>query len=310
MASLGAGRTREVLTVRRLVLALLGGGFACSLPACDGDMRAYFARDVVELESDIAYVEGSTNPRQTLDLYRPRGVRDYPVVVFVHGGYWVAQDKRYFAPVVGLYGNVGQALARRGIGVVIMNYRLVPDVTFNEQLGDVIAALRWTAQHVGEYGGDPTRVVLAGHSAGGHMTSLIAFDKARLASAGFDASRIKGFAPLSPIFDLEDMAAHPPESDFNARVTEPVFGADLSSHSPRRYFRGDAPPLFVAMGDADEAYLVPQIPRAVAELKALGATISLLTLPGHSHADVVVNFDTDKDQLAAPLAEFVQRVAR
>lgn len=291
-----------------VVLAL-----ALGLAACDGDMDAYFARDVVETDADIGYVDGSDDPRQRLDLYRPRAVRNWPVVVFVHGGYWVAQDKRYFSPIVGLYGNVGRALARRGIGVVIPSYRLVPGVTFDGELSDVLAAVRWTIAHVAEHGGDPGRIVLAGHSAGGHMTALAAFDPSRMTRAGIDPKAIRGYAPLSPIFDLEDMAAHPPEDGFDDRVVKPVFGDRpdrLRTESPRTYFSRAIAPMFVAMGDRDEPYLVDQIPRAVGELQRIGAPVTLLTLPDHSHADVVVRFDGGDDQLAAPLAEFVQRVTR
>jgi len=285
-------------------------GLVALLAACDGDMRAYFAKDVVRVDDDVTYVAGSDNPRQRLDLYRPRAAKGFPVVVFVHGGYWVAQDKDYFAPVVGLYGNVGYALARRGIGVVVINYRLVPDVTFDEQLGDVMAALRWTFENVRDYGGDASKVVLAGHSAGGHMAALAAFDRRRMERAGIDPARVRGYAPLSPIFDLEDMAAHPPEEGFDDRVTKPVFGEGLAKHSPRTYFDRGIAPMFVAMGDADEPYLVTQIPRAVKELQAMGAPVTLLTLAGHTHADVVTRFDTEGDALAEPLADFVYRVTR
>jgi acetyl esterase/lipase len=154
------------------------------LLGCNGDMLAYFAADVVDTSKDIAYVSGTSSPRQYLDVYTPRGGQNFPVVVFVHGGYWIAQDKAYFAPITGLYGNVGRALARRGVGAVVINYRLVPDVAFAEQLGDVIAAVRWTQANVQRYGGDPKRMVVSGHSAGGHMTALLAVDPARRAAAG------------------------------------------------------------------------------------------------------------------------------
>jgi acetyl esterase/lipase len=153
-------------------------------------MRAYFSADVVETSKDISYVQGTSNPRQRLDVYVPRGGSGFPVVVFIHGGYWIAQDKDYFAPLVGLYGNVGRALARRGIGVVVLNYRLVPDVAFPEQLSDVVSAIRWTQDNVERYGGDPRRLVVAGHSAGGHMAALLALDPARLRTGGVDAGSI------------------------------------------------------------------------------------------------------------------------
>lgn len=296
------------MRVLRSIASLAALGIAAT--ACNGDMRAYFERDVVRVDEDLAYVEGTSNPRQKLDLYLPRKLTNYPVVVFVHGGYWIAQDKHYFAPLVGLYGNVGFALARKGIGVVVVDYRLVPDVSFEQQLGDVLASVKWTQTHIAAYGGDPHRMVLAGHSAGGHMTALAALQPGRMTSAGIDVASLRGFAPLSPILDLEDMAAHPPESDFNATVTQPVFGTKLKEYSPRTYFTKNVAPMFFAMGDKDEPYLVPQIPKDVGELQALGAPATLLTLKNHSHADVVLNFDTGDDELTPALVEFVNRVTR
>lgn len=285
---------------------------ALATTACTGTMEEFFAADVVDFDYDVAYVDGSTNPRQMLDLYLPRGVTGYPTVVFVHGGYWIGQDKRYFQPVVGLYGNVGLALARRGIGAAVINYRLVPDVTLADELADVARAVAWVQGHIGARGGDPTRLVLAGHSAGGHMTALLGFDDARLAAAGVDLAGVRGYAPLSPILDVEDMAAHPPPepADFNRTVTARVFGAALAVDSPRTYFRADVAPMLIAMGDHDEAFLVQQLPAAVAELTALGAPVEFHTLPDHGHADVVLDFDTDHDAVTPLLAPFVLDVTR
>ncbi len=290
-------------------LALVMGLVECAW-GCNGDLRAYFAADVVDTVKDVPYIEHSDNPRQQLDLYTPRGAEGFPVVVFVHGGYWVGQDKDYYAPFLGLYGNVGRALAKLGIGCAVINYRLVPDVTFEQQLSDVSAAVKWTHTHIESYGGDRDRLVLAGHSAGGHMTALLAFDRTRLTEAGVEEGSVSGFAPLSPIFDLEHMAAHPPEADFNQRITETVFGHDLRKHSPNTYFAGIQTPLFVAMGERDESYLVDQIPRAVADLRRLGANVTFEQLGQHSHSDVVVNFETADDRLSEPLAEFVHQLSR
>ena len=285
-------------------LGLLGGH------ACDGTLQGYFAGDLVEQIDDVPYVAGSDDPRQRLDLYLPRAADDFPVVIFVHGGYWVGQDKKYFEPVVGLYGNVGRALARRGIGAVVINYRLVPDVMFDRQFDDVAQAITWTRDHIDTYGGDPDRLVLAGHSAGGHIAALAAFDEARLTAAGVAPGVLRGVAALSPIFDLEHMAANPPpdRADFNATVTTPAFGDALAFHSPRTYFSADGLPLLVVMGDADEPFLLEQIPDAVDELEALGAAVDFDVLPGTDHADVVLTIDGDDDAVTPLMVDFVAAV--
>jgi acetyl esterase/lipase len=293
--------------MRRILISLFA---TLTLSACNGDLRAYFGRDLVDVEKDISYIADSSSPRQTLDLYLPREVTNFPVVVFVHGGYWIAQDKDYYSSIVGLYGNVGYALARRGIGTAVINYRLVPDVSFDEQFADVANAIKWTQTNLAQRRGDVRRMVLMGHSAGGHITALAAFDPKRLQSARVDLPSIRGFAPLSPIFDLEDMAATPSDADFNAQVTKQVFGTQLKEYSPRTYFTKSVAPMFVALGEIDEPFLVTQVPRSIDELKTLGAPVTLLTLSNHSHSDVVVNIDTNSDILTPALVDFIMSVTK
>lgn len=282
--------------------ALAGLALAASVGGCAGSMEAYFAQDVVEMHLDLPYVAGD-NIRQRLDLFLPREVDDFPVAVFVHGGFWIRQDKRFFQPFVGLYSNVGIALAREGIGTAVISYRLVPDVTFDEELGDVAAAITWTHEHIADYGGDPTNMVIVGHSAGGHMTALAALDDARLASAGMDVSAIKGYAPLSPILDVAQLAMDPPSE--NGSIVDQVFGSDIARNSPVTYFRAGIAPMLVFLGENDLSALTKQVPPAVQALAATGAPVSLVELPGKTHEDVVLDFDTEDDTVTPVLAPFI-----
>jgi acetyl esterase/lipase len=122
---------------------------------------------------DLAYVEGAGS-RQRLDVFSPKadGLR-FPVVIFVHGGTWVYGDKDFG----GLYRNAGKNLARNGVVAVMINYRLSPLVRHPEHARDVARAYAWVVNNVQRYGGDPDRIILAGHSAGGHLAALIAADE-------------------------------------------------------------------------------------------------------------------------------------
>ena len=262
---------------------------------CWGTMESFFAQDVVEMHFDVAYTERD-DPRQKLDLYVPRGAEAYPVAVFIHGGFWMRQDQNYFQPIVGLYRNVGIALARRGIGTAVINYRLVPDVTFVETFDDVTRAIAWTQQHIGEYGGDASHMVVIGHSAGGHMTALAALDASR------GITGIRGYAPLSPILDVAALAA---SSEEHADIVATVFGSDPTTHSPRTYFRADVAPMLVVLGGDDLSALRAQVPEAVTDLQALGAPVELVTLAGKNHEDIVVDFDTGDDRVTPLLVPFI-----
>jgi acetyl esterase/lipase len=284
--------------MRAALLVMLAAG-------CNGAMDAYFAQDVVDIERDIPYAN-TDNARQKLDLFMPRGADHVPVVVFVHGGFWLRQDKNYFQPFVGLYGNVGIALARRGIGVAVVDYRLVPSVTFDEEYADVAHAIAWVQDHIATRGGDPESIVMAGHSAGGHITALSAFDDSRLAANGVDVSTIRGYAPLSPILDLAALAAHPPSE--NAEIVDQVFGDNVAPYSPRTHFTANVKPTLIMLGDHDLESLKDQVPQAIDELVALGAPIEFHLIAGKDHEQIVTDFDSDSDAMTPLLTDFVDSV--
>lgn len=117
----------------------------------------------VERFPDLTYAD--TDPQQVLDVYRPAGKTDLPVIVSVHGGAWVYGDKD-------LYQYYAMDLARRGFAVVNFSYRLAPEAKFPAQLEDVCLAFRWTAENIGRFGGDKDRLFAVGDSAGAHLLSL------------------------------------------------------------------------------------------------------------------------------------------
>jgi acetyl esterase/lipase len=284
-------------------LALVG----LAATACSGTMEDFFAQDVVDSHLDLPYVPGTTDPRQHLDLFAPRGASGYPVVVFVHGGFWIHQDKDYFQPVVGLYRNVGIALARRGIGTAVIDYRLVPDVTFDEQFDDCAQAIRWVHDHVADYRGDPDRIVLAGHSAGGHIAALAAFDDARLTAAGVDVTALRGYAAMSPILDLAQFAA---SGSADAPIATEVFGDQLAAYSPSTYFHAGGAPVLIMLGERDQPFLLDQVPPAVAQLAALGAPATFAQIAGATHDDIVLQIDGDPDRVTPVLADFIAAVTQ
>ena len=117
----------------------------------------------VELFCDLAYAE--SDPQQVLDVYRPAGRKDLPVIVSVHGGAWVYGDKE-------LYRYYAMDLARRGFAVVNFSYRLAPEAKFPAQLEDVCLVFRWVMKNIGSFGGDARRLFAVGDSAGAHLLCL------------------------------------------------------------------------------------------------------------------------------------------
>src|SRR6185503_7049357 len=134
--------------------------------------------------------------RQKLDVYSPKDAQARPVVVFFYGGSWTTGRR-------GLYRFVGAALAERGIVTVLPDYRLYPQVKFPLFLDDGALAVAWVQKHAQEFGGDPHRIVLMGHSAGGHEAAFLAYDHQLLQKAGAHPEWIVGLVGLSGPYALE-----------------------------------------------------------------------------------------------------------
>ncbi len=154
----------------------------------------------VEYVWDVAYFHGPhlDKTRHKLDLFLPKGRTDFPVVMLVHGGAWLVGDNR----CCGLYSSVGESLASQGIGVVMPNYRLSPTIKHPEHIRDIARAFAWTHANIARHGGDPNQLFLVGHSAGGHLVSLLATDEQYLKAEGRSINDIRGVVGLSGVYSI------------------------------------------------------------------------------------------------------------
>ncbi len=279
------------------------------LSACAGMRIRSASRDVAST-LDLPYRPGSRDPKHQLDLYVPRAGTSFPVVLFVHGGFWKGQDRRYYQAFTGIYGNVGVTLARRGFAVAIPSYRLSPTVGIRDQLSDVLAALRWVQDHIAEYGGDPTRIVLVGYSAGGHLVTLLGLDPSYLAQEGLDPSRIRGVASISGILDVHAMAVGQ-DASFNEEVTYRLFGRTAETQavlSPSSYLRADAPPFLALAAEHDYPFVLAAGKSVASGLAGLGARATFREVAGYDHSDMVLKINTKGDLISEPIADFARSV--
>ena len=146
------------------------------------------ARAELTCHADIAYGRG---PLRTLDVY-PAAAGRAPVHLFLHGGYWRAQDKANFAFVAG-------ALVPQEVTTVVANYDLCPAATLDEVTAFALQAMGWIARNIAEHGGDADRVTLSGHSAGAHLgAEILAHD---WAGEGLPADVVRAATLISGIFD-------------------------------------------------------------------------------------------------------------
>ncbi len=188
---------------------------------------------------DILYRNGAEEEltdymkeRCRLDLYYPKDARDYPTVVWFHGGGLTSGER--FVP---------EPLMNRKMAVAAVNYRLSPKVKCPDYIDDAAAAVAWVIENIGAYGGNPSLVFVSGHSAGGYLTSMVGLDKHWLAKYGVDANRIAGLIPFSG-----HAITH-----FTIRAEQGIPGtqAVVDEFAPLYFVRPDAPPLVLITGDRE-----------------------------------------------------------
>ena len=141
-----------------------------------------------DVKRNIPYADPA-HERQVLDVYSPRNAKNLPVVFWIHGGGWQAGDKAsvQIKP---------QAFMDKGFVFVSTNYRLLPSVDMATIVRDIAKSIHWVHDHIAEYGGDPKRLFIMGHSAGAQLAALICTDDRYLKAEGLSLAIIKGCVPV------------------------------------------------------------------------------------------------------------------
>ena len=269
------------LLVVAVLLVLLFGGVARMIVA--GGAKSLNLGDRLLGDSDGATLQVAGQPygsgaRNKLNIWVPTGTKKtdkLPVVVFLYGGGWYsgARDD---------YGFAGRAFAKQGFIVVIPDYRIVPEGHWPDFLQDSAAAVAWTDAHIANYGGDPDRIALSGHSAGAYNAMMLALDPKWMRAAGSDASVIRGVAALAGPYDF-----HPFEKGGRADVAMGDI-RPVEQTQPITFVRADAPPLWLGHGTADTVVRVRNSQRLAAAMQKVGGSATLREYDGLSHNDLVM----------------------
>ncbi|MEO7242680.1 MAG: alpha/beta hydrolase [Variovorax sp.] len=256
----------------------------------------------VHVRRDIAF---GAEPRQILDVFAPiassiEGERSTaaPVVIFVHGGAFVRGEK---SSPDGLYDNVLLWFASHGYVGVNLEYRLAPGAVFPAAVHDVAAGVEWTHDHIGGYGGDPRRIYLIGHSAGGTHVASYGFDP----HLGFLGRHTQALALISARLLADDSPENP-----NAAGVRAYFGSDAAAHercSPMMHAAQNAIPTFIAIAEFENPLLdVYGLEFAHRLAVARRRAPPFMQLAGHNHVSIVAHFNTDEDVLGRRLVAFFQ----
>lgn len=254
----------------------------------------------VAFETDITYYDGpqSDPGRHVLDVYRPADVANAPVLVFVHGGAWSTGNKDLFS-------YVGRVFAEQGYVTVLPNYRLSPAVQHPAHVRDVARAYAWIVDNIAQHGGDPSRIVLSGHSAGGHLVSLLATHERYLSERNLDESPIQGVIGISGVYDV---TAIPP-----GFLSDPVFTSSPDVRrdaSPMFHVDEDEPPFLLLYAQFDIPTLDSQAQRFHGRLSAVNVDSGIRQIRNRIHSTIIFQVGNAGDPTTAEMLDFLDARTR
>lgn len=259
-----------------VLIAILIGSFQClsGQKKQSGDPEKIKYR----LETEIAYRD-STNEKMDayareqclLDIYFPENKKGFATLIWFHGGGLSGGNKE-----------IPEILKNQGFAIVVPEYRKNPEVTCPVYIEDAAAAVAWTFTHIEKYGGDPGKIFLSGHSAGGYLDLMLAMDNRWLANYGIDAGKVAGVFPLSP-----QVITH-----FKIRKERGIEDTQVvvDEFAPIHHISKDLPPIVIITGDRELEMLGRYEENAyfVRMMKLVGnSNIKLFELEGLGHSEMM-----------------------
>jgi len=283
---------------RLAALALLPLLAACGAPEVLFNAIALPYPGTVTLARDVPFGEG---PRRTLDVYAPADPETpLPILVFFYGGAWNTGTKDGYA-------FAGSAFASEGFLTIVPDYRLWPEVQFPGFVEDGAAAVAWARAHGAEYGGDPDRIVLAGHSAGAYAAAMLALDEQWLAAAGVPRGAIRGWAGLAGPYSFLPLTY-----DATVRSFGNVTPDALPATQPVNFVDEGDPPAFLGSGGADTIVPEGQALALAVRLHEAGVPFETELYDGIGHIGLVTSLARQfqgRAPILADIADFLHRAA-
>lgn len=261
------------------------------------------------VQRDIAYAE-PRNERQLLDVYAPASGSGLPVVVWVHGGGWMAGSKN-------AVDHKPAAFTAKGFVFVAMNYRFVPHVTMETIVRDVAKSVGWVHANIARHGGDPDRIFLMGHSAGAQLAALLCVDSRYIEAEGVPRSAIKGCVPVDgDTYDVPLQVATATARRLSLKQPAPKMGhpekfgnlqkqRELSAVNHVAPFKGIPP--FLLIHVADHTDTTAQAYRLWAALDQARIAATLFGAEGTDHVKLDRDLGLEGDAATRAVFEFVAK---
>jgi len=243
------------------------------------------ARHRLRCELDVPY--GPTRA-ETLDIF-PASRPDAPVFMFIHGGYWrILSSKEFSCVALGLH--------QLDITTVVVNYELCPTVTIDEIVRQSRAAVAWVLRRIEGHGGDPTRVILGGHSAGGHLTAMC-LQTDWEGVYGLPRDPLRAAVMVSGLFDLR------PLRYTNMQPLLQIHDGIIQRCSPLFHVRSCATPALVTWGGDEPSEFERQSDAYLDKWKATGNGARRAPQPGANHFTAIYGFEDPKSMLCQWIAQ-------
>jgi len=267
----------------------------------------------LRIHHDLPYRNGigEGSQKQRLDLYVPEG-KNWPVLVFVHGGGWDSGDRQYVVAGVDIYADIGRFFASHGVGTAVISYRLLPDVAWREQIQDVAGAVAWAYRNAANYGGNPKRLFLAGHSAGAQLAARVALDPEPLKAEGLSKKIVSGVIAVSgagyEIGDENVSASRGRRKEYYQRrfQQDDETEAWASEVSILRFINKSAPPFLIFYGSAEPKSLIEQSKLLDRRLQDAGVSSRLIVVPHRDHVQMVATMSREEDATARESLDFIR----
>ena len=251
-----------------------------------------------EKRTDIDYKDNVfyLDKKDLLDIYIPKGKKNYPVVIYFHGGALIAGSKE-------MGKDVGEKLAKNGIGFVSANYRLSPTVKYPDHINDAQAATEWVFNNIESLGGDLKNVYVSGHSAGAYLAAILALNKELRIHK---TKKIKGAILISPFLYVEETAPVRIKRD---TIYKSIWGTnqkDWEKASVSPYVEGINENFISIMAENDEVWRKEQNKRFINKLNEKQIA-DYIEIPNRNHVSLISKILEKDDRLTTAIIEFIQR---
>ena len=258
------------------------------------------------VHNDVPY-GGPDAALDVLDIYAPRDAKGAAVLLFIHGGEWTKGDKKPVASLPKFFNS-------HGIIFLSANYRLSPKDRHPAQVDDVAAAIAWSKSHIADYGGDPGKIVIMGHSAGCHLVTLVSLDPQPLAKVHLKPADLRGVVAWSGgMYNLADRfkggGTYPP-------YIKATFGDDQAAQraaSPMTYAanaKGGPEFLFASCDDDHSKTSRAAAEEMVKQITHSGGQAEAALLVGRSHSAALYLIGTPGDSTGNTLLDFMNKATR